>query len=144
MSEEIKDKLKVAYMKVAETFAECSSATRLKVGAVLIKDTNIISFSYNGTPSGYPTNDCEDANGNTKEVVIHAETNLLIKLCSQGGVGAKDSIMFITHSPCFNCSKLIYQSGIKKVYYKHKYRCTDGLDFLQEMNIPTEQLICQP
>ena len=137
---EIKEKLLYAYMETAEVFSRCSTAKRLKVGAVLVKDSNIISFSYNGTPSGYKTNNCEDEEGKTTPVVIHAEANLLLKLCQNQSVGAKGSTMFITHSPCFQCSKMIYQAGIKKVYYKTKYRLTEGIDFLKEMNIEVEEL----
>ncbi len=135
----MQEKLKLAYMEIAHVFARCSSATRLKVGAVLVKDQNIISFSYNGTPSGYPTNTCEDHAGVTLPEVIHAESNLLTKLAKQGGVGSQGSIMFITHSPCFNCAKLILQAGISEVYYATEYRIADGIHFLRKLGVKCEQ-----
>jgi dCMP deaminase len=135
----IPDKLKNAYMKTAYSFSECSTAKRLKVGAVLVKDNNIISFSYNGTPYNW-SNICEDENNVTLPEVIHAETNLLIKLARNGNSSAQGSTMFVTHSPCFQCAKLIYQAGIKEIYYSQQYRCKDGIEFLQKMGIQVSQL----
>ena len=139
----IPDKLKMAYMQIAHVFAQCSSAQRLKVGAVLVKDQNIISFSYNGTPSGWPSNQCEDTSGVTLPEVIHAESNLLTKLAKQGGIGSQGSVMFVTHSPCFNCAKLILQAGISEVYYSVEYRITDGIIFLQKNGVNVTQLVLQ-
>jgi dCMP deaminase len=141
---EIPDKLKYAYLKIAHVFAQCSSAQRLKVGAVLVRDQNIISFSYNGTPSGWYSNQCEDTSGVTLAEVIHAESNLLTKLAKQGGVGSLGSVMFITHSPCFNCAKLILQAGVSKVYYSVEYRLTDGIEFLRKSGIQCEKLVLEP
>lgn len=141
---EIPDKLKYAYLKIAHVFAQCSSAQRLKVGAVLVRDQNIISFSYNGTPSGWHSNQCEDTTGVTLPEVIHAESNLLTKLAKQGGVGSLGSVMFITHSPCFNCAKLILQAGVSKVYYSVEYRLTDGIEFLRKSGIQCEKLVLEP
>ena len=135
-------------MKVAETFAELSTARRLHVGAIVVKDDRIISIGYNGMPSGWDNN-CEDEivesysgyEGSihrtvlkTKPEVLHAETNAIAKLAksTESGDGAT---MFITHSPCLDCAKLIYQSGIKSVYYRNTYRSDDGVEFLKKCNI---------
>ena len=130
----MKKKFVDAYMKVAETFAELSSARRLHVGAIVVKDDRIISIGYNGMPSGW-TNDCEDLvvyrkeiepgvfnneythEWKTKPEVLHAETNAIAKLAKSTESG-NDATMFITHSPCLDCAKLIFQSGIKSVYYQ--------------------------
>ena len=134
-------------MKVAETFAELSSARRLHVGAIVVKDDRIISIGYNGMPSGWDNN-CEndfglDFNGNrtlvTKPEVLHAETNAIAKLArsNESGLG---STMFITHAPCLDCAKLIHQSGIKSVFYRNEYRDTSGVDFLKNCNIEVENV----
>lgn len=129
----MKQKFIDAYMDVAERFAQLSSATRLQVGAIVVKDDRIISIGYNGMPSGWD-NVCEDENNKSKPEVLHAETNAIAKLARspESGEGAT---MFITHSPCIDCAKLIYQSGIATVYYKHDYRSTQGVEFLKKSNI---------
>lgn len=143
----MKEKHKRAHMKAAFAYAECSTAKRLQVGCVLVKDNRVISIGYNGMPSGW-TNACEDLVGvddvgtpvtRTKPEVLHAESNAIAKLarCSESGEG---SSAFITHQPCLNCAKLLYQSGIREVYYVHPYRLNDGLDFLKECNIPVERI----
>ncbi|MEY4334218.1 MAG: tRNA-specific adenosine deaminase [Bacteroidota bacterium] len=143
----MKEKLIKAYMKTAQTFAECSTARRLHVGAIVVKDDRIISIGYNGMPSGWDNN-CEDElkwpNGDikfleTKPEVLHAESNAISKLArsSESGEG---STMFITHSPCLACSKLIYQSGIKKVYFGQAYRDSSGIEFLAKCKIDVEQI----
>ena len=146
----MKDKHKIAHMKSAFNYAECSTATRLQVGCVLVKDNRIISIGYNGMPSNW-TNECETKeiwkDGKqltqpmlvTKPEVLHAETNAIAKLarCSESGEG---STAFVTHQPCMDCAKLLYQSGITEVYYVHKYRLTDGVDFLEKCGIKVEQL----
>mgnify|MGYP001113282073 CR=1 FL=1 len=143
----MKEKHKHAYMKTAEIFAECSTAVRAKVGAIIVKDDRIISIGYNGMPSGWD-NVCENFVGfdnggkerlNTKPEVLHAEMNALMKLAKSTESGDGSSI-FITHSPCLECAKGIYQSGIKKVYYSVNYRNTDGIDFLEKCNIKIEKL----
>jgi dCMP deaminase len=147
----VKEKFVNAYMKVAETFAELSSARRLHVGAIVVKDDRIISIGYNGMPSGWDNNceyediDFSDAiygepqtvinkGLKTKPEVLHAETNAIAKLAksTESGDGAT---MFITHSPCLDCAKLIYQSGIKSVYYRNTYRSDDGIEFLKKCKI---------
>ena len=130
-------------MKTAETFAELSSAQRLHVGAIVVKDDRIISIGYNGMPAGW-SNVCEDVTEDgslkTKTEVIHAETNAIAKLArsNESGLGAD---IFITHSPCLECAKLIYQAGIKNVYFKHKYRDDSGVKFLLDSKVNVEELI---
>jgi dCMP deaminase len=128
----MKQKFIDAYMDVAERFAQLSSAKRLNVGAIVVKDDRIISIGYNGMPSGWD-NECEHE-GKTKPEVLHAESNAIAKLAksSESGNGAT---MFVTHSPCIDCAKLIYQSGIAAVYYKNDYRSTQGIEFLNKSNI---------
>ena len=142
----MKAKFKTAYMDVAARFAQLSSAVRLQVGAIVVKDDRIISIGYNGMPSGWD-NVCEDKvwtqDGDyglkTKPEVLHAESNAIAKLarCSESGEGAS---IFITHAPCIDCAKLIYQSGIRQVYYRSSYRNTDGIEFLKKCNIGVEHL----
>jgi len=143
----MKQKWVDAFMDTAERFAQLSSAVRLKVGAVVVKDNRIISIGYNGMPSGW-TNECEteighvlDESGNivetrmkTKDEVIHAEANAIIKLARDGESG-NGSILFCTHAPCIHCAKLIHGAGIETVYYRNSYRDTKGLDFLTTCNI---------
>ena len=139
-------------MKVAETFAELSSARRLHVGAIVVKDDRIISIGYNGMPSGWDNN-CEDEigrvmddNGNvyearlkTKPEVLHAETNAIAKLAKSTESGM-DATMFITHAPCLDCAKLIYQSGISSVLYRNTYRSDDGVAFLEKAGVTIEKI----
>jgi dCMP deaminase len=142
----MKQKLIQAYMQTAKTFAELSHARRLHVGAIVVKDDRIISIGYNGMPAGWDNN-CEnkvwDKTGDyelkTKPEVIHAESNAISKLArsSESGDGAT---MFITHAPCIECSKLIYQSGIKKVYFGQAYRDTSGVEFLNKCKVSVEQI----
>ena len=124
-------------MDVAKRFAQLSHAKRLNVGAIVVKDDRIISIGYNGMPSGWE-NECEIEN-RTKPQVLHAESNAIAKLArsNDSGLGAD---LFITHSPCIECAKLIYQSGIKRVYFGEHYRSTDGLDFLKASNIDVTQV----
>ena len=134
-------------MDVAERFAELSSARRLHVGAIVVKDDRIISIGYNGMPAGWDNN-CEeeirypDAEGvtlKTKLEVLHAETNAIAKLAksNESGLGAT---MFITHAPCLDCAKLIYQSGIGSVLYRNSYRDTSGVTFLEKSGIQVTQV----
>jgi len=138
----MKQKFIEAYMDVAERFSKLSSAKRLNVGAIVVKDDRIISIGYNGMPAGWD-NECEvcthvDDVGNptlvTKPEVLHAESNAIAKLArsSESGEGAS---IFITHAPCIDCAKLIYQSGIAAVYYKTDYRSTQGIDFLHRSDV---------
>jgi dCMP deaminase len=176
----MKEKLKKAYMKTAEIFAELSHARRLHVGAIVVKDDRIISIGYNGMPAGWE-NDCEikdymsiDAGGwlnpeeietnwpfeevvafpqnddtvwerimryqlKTKAEVLHAETNAISKLAKSNESG-NGAAMFITHSPCLDCAKIIYQSGINSVFYRNNYRSDDGINFLKKSGVIVEKL----
>ena len=138
----MKDKLKQAYMKTAETFAELSHARRLHVGAIVVKDDRIISIGYNGMPAGWD-NDCEnvleDGTLKTKPEVLHAETNAIAKLARSNESGL-DGDIFITHAPCLDCAKLIYQAGIRRVFYRTAYRDNAGVDFLEASKVRVEQL----
>jgi dCMP deaminase len=138
-----------AFMDTAERFAQLSSAKRLQVGAVVVKDNRIISIGYNGMPSGW-TNECEELVHRiaeepilrTKDEVIHAEANAILKLARDGESG-NGSSLFCTHAPCIHCSKLIHGAGISKVYYRDTYRDSIGLDFLEKCNIEIERVTCQ-
>lgn len=134
----MQDKFLQAHMWAAEVYASLSSAKRLKVGAVVVKDNRIISIGYNGTPSGWD-NCCEDEDGKTKPEVIHAEANAITKLASSNESG-KDAEMFITHAPCMECSKLIYGAGIRSVYYRNQYRDDSGIAFLRSCGVSIESL----
>ena len=128
-------------MDIAQRTAELSSARRLQVGAIVVKDDRIISIGYNGMPAGWDNN-CEHESIDvdkgliliTKKEVLHAETNAIAKLAksSESGLGAD---LFVTHAPCMDCAKLIYQSGIKRVHYGLAYRDDSGIEFLQRSNI---------
>jgi len=171
----VKQKFRDAYMKTAEVFAGLSSARRLHVGAIIVKDDRIISIGYNGMPSGWDNN-CEDVvtpslpylHGDgptlktkpevlqeqqlpkdsnewkryrltTKPEVLHAETNAIAKLAksTESGSGAT---LFVTHSPCLDCAKLVYQSGINTVYYRNSYRSEDGIHFLEKAGVKVEKI----
>jgi dCMP deaminase len=162
----MKDKFIDAYMDVAERFAQLSSARRLHVGAIVVKDDRIISIGYNGMPRGWDNN-CENTEYigsdeqipspdemkqlgftgtdqgwyrlKTKPEVLHAETNAIAKLAksNESGLGAT---MFITHAPCLDCAKLIYQSGIGSVLYRNSYRDTSGVTFLEKSGIEVTQI----
>jgi dCMP deaminase len=141
-----------AYMDMAERFSQLSSAVRLKVGAIIVKNHRVISIGYNGTPEGWDNN-CEeivdrvDEKGihwystKTKDEVIHAEANAILKLAKDGESGI-DSTLFLTHAPCIHCAKMIYGAGIKEVYFKNTYRNDDGIKFLEkcDVNIMRAQL----
>lgn len=131
----MKEKWVSAYIDIAERISLLSSAKRLKVGAIIVKDHRIISMGYNGTPSGWD-NTCEDENNKTKLEVIHAEMNCIQKLAKSNESG-ENSTMFITHAPCINCAKAIHGSGIKNVFYKNLYRSNEGLIFLNLCNVNT-------
>lgn len=142
----MKEKFIDAYMKTAEVFAELSSARRLHVGAIVVKDDRIISIGYNGMPSGW-TNDCEDViqlsddtvELKTKSEVLHAETNALAKIAKSTN-SSEDASLFVTHAPCLDCAKLIYQSGINSIYYRNSYRDEKGIDFLKKAGVIVEKV----
>ncbi|NLP57106.1 dCMP deaminase family protein [Lutibacter sp. B1] len=122
-----------AYMKMALEWAKLSYCKRRQVGALIVKDRMIISDGYNGTPTGFE-NCCEDDNNYTKWYVLHAEANAILKVASSTQ-SCKDSTLYITLSPCKECSKLIHQSGIKRVVYADQYKDTAGLEFLEKAGV---------
>ena len=157
----------LAYMDAAERFAQESNAVRLKVGALIVKDNRILSVGINGMPSGWP-NECEekiylnelanpfmnDAERDaeypyqdeygyyklvTKEETLHSESNALSKALHDGQ-STRGATFFVTHSPCIHCAKMIYQSGVKALYYRHAYRCNKGLEFLEKCGIEIHQI----
>jgi dCMP deaminase len=161
----MKQKFIDLYMDWADRTAQLSHAKRLQVGAIIVKEDRVISMGYNGMPSGWDNN-CEDTvfvlheevmgtdmnslgytqtdNGNwvklkSKPEVLHAETNAISKLAksSESGDGAS---IFITHAPCVDCAKLIYQSGINSVFYRSAYRSTDGVEFLTKSGVTVVQI----
>ncbi|MBQ8773097.1 MAG: dCMP deaminase family protein [Muribaculaceae bacterium] len=121
------------YLRMARIWAENSYCHRRKVGAILVKGQMIISDGYNGTPAGFE-NICEDDNGITKPYVLHAEANAISKVARSGN-SSEGSTLYITASPCLECSKLIIQAGIKRVVYNDLYRIQDGLDILKRAGI---------
>jgi dCMP deaminase len=162
----MKTKFIEAHMKAAEVYAELSTATRLHVGCVAVKNDTIIGIGYNGMPSGWDNNceeieyiakeDCqytdkylvyngytETAHGwsklHSKKEVLHAESNCLAKIARSTN-SSDGASLFVTHAPCLDCAKIIYQAGIKEVYYKHSYRETSGLDFLKKCKIDVVQV----
>ena len=170
----MKQKFVEYYMRLADETAKLSSAVRLQVGSVIVRDQQILATGYNGTPTGW-NNDCEDIElmpydsiqnldpteiwhqwpyqGNfwidgvfvekryrlkTKSEVLHAESNALMKI-ARSTESSDGAAMFCTHAPCLECAKLIYQSGIKKLYYRDTYRDFSGVEFLQKGNVDVEQ-----
>jgi len=130
-----------AYLKMALEWGKLSHCKRKQVGALIVKDRMIISDGFNGTPSGFE-NCCEDESGNTKWEVLHAEANAILKVASSTQ-SAKNATLYITLSPCTQCSKLIHQAGIKRVVYANAYKDDAGLKFLEKagielMNLPYE------
>ena len=121
------------YLMMARIWATNSYCKRRQVGALIVKDKMIISDGYNGTPSGFE-NECEDENDATKSYVLHAEANAITKVAKSNN-SSEGSTLYITTSPCMECSKLIIQSGIIRVVYQEKYRITDGLDLLERAKI---------
>lgn len=142
MTDEKRLKYDRAYLKMAFEWGKLSHCKRKQVGALIVKDRMIISDGFNGTPSGFD-NCCEDEEGITKWEVLHAEANAILKVASSTQ-SAKGSTLYITLSPCTQCSKLIHQAGIKRVVFANSYRDTSGIDFLAKagveiMHLPYEQ-----
>ena len=125
------------YLQMAAIWAENSYCKRRKVGALLVKDRMIISDGYNGTPSGFE-NVCEE-DGVTKPYVLHAEANAITKVAKSGN-SSDGATLYVTASPCLECSKLIIQAGIKRVVYRDEYRLTDGVDLLRRAGIQVEKV----
>lgn len=121
------------YLRMARIWAENSYCTRRKVGALIVKDKMIISDGYNGTPAGFD-NVCELDDGTTKPYVLHAEANAITKIAKSGN-NSDGATLYVTTSPCMECSKLIIQSGIRRVVYSESYRLTDGVDLLKRAGV---------
>ena len=143
----MKEKYIIAHMKAAQVYAELSTAVRLQVGCVIVKDNTIIGIGYNGMPSGWD-NVCEmvkhkDFTGTvlmkSKPEVLHAETNAIAKV-SRSSNSTDGADLFVTHAPCLECAKLIYQSGINSVFYRDTYRSEEGIKFLQKCNVEVKQI----
>ncbi|MCD6544839.1 MAG: dCMP deaminase family protein [Flavobacteriaceae bacterium] len=127
-----------AYLKMAKEWSKLSHCKRKQVGALIVKDKMIISDGYNGSPTGF-NNECEDENGNTKWHVLHAEANAILKVASSTQ-GCNNATLYLTLSPCKDCSKLIHQSGIKRVVYAAAYKDTTGLEFLKKAKVELNYL----
>lgn len=138
MKEKKQLKYDVAYLRIASEWSRLSYCKRKQVGAIVVRDRMIISDGYNGTPSGFE-NCCEDAEGLTKWYVLHAEANALSKL-ARTTQSCENATLYITLSPCKECSKLIHQSGIKRVVYQHGYRDDSGIEFLQKAGVIVNQI----
>ena len=130
--------LDIRYLRMARIWAENSYCERRKVGAIVVKDKMIISDGYNGTPEGFE-NVCEDSNHITKPYVLHAEANAITKLARSSN-NSEGATLYVTASPCIECSKLIIQSGIKRVVYGEKYRLEGGINLLKRAGVEVEYL----
>jgi dCMP deaminase len=138
MKEAKQKKYDVAYLRIAAEWSKLSYCQRKQVGAIIVRDRMIISDGYNGTPSGFE-NCCEDEEGLTKWYVLHAEANAISKVACSTQT-CEQATLYITLSPCRECSKLIHQSGIKRVVYQHGYRDTSGVDFLEKAGVQVSQI----
>lgn len=127
-----------AYMRMAAEWAKLSHCTRKQVGALIVKEGMIISDGYNGTPTGFP-NDCEDEQGITLWYVLHAEANAIMKVARSTN-NAREATLYLTHSPCKECSKLILQAGIKRLVYMDAYKDASGLDLLRKGGVLIDRL----
>ncbi|MEN8815801.1 MAG: dCMP deaminase family protein [Nonlabens sp.] len=138
MKKEKQHRYDVAYLRMATEWGKLSHCERRQVGALIVRDRMIISDGYNGTPSGFE-NFCEDDEGYTKWYVLHAEANAILKVAGSTQ-SCRDATLYITMSPCKDCSKLIHQSGIKRVVYIEGYKDDSGLQFLKKAGVITEQI----
>ena len=127
-----------AYLRLALSWAQLSHCRRTKVGAIIVKDSIIISDGYNGTPAGFD-NSCENEEGNTHWYVLHAEANAILKVARSSN-NCKDATLYLTHSPCKDCSKLVLQSGITRLVYQEAYKDTSGIDFLKNAGLEVVKL----
>ena len=127
-----------AYMRMASEWSRLSHCQRKKVGALIVKEGMIISDGYNGTPTGFP-NDCEDVNGLTHWYVLHAEANAIMKVARSTN-NALGATLYLTHSPCKECSKLILQAGIKRLVYLDAYKDPSGLELLENGGVLIQRL----
>ncbi len=138
---EKKQALDKRYLRMARIWSENSYCTRRKVGALLVKDKMIISDGYNGTPSGFP-NICEDETDHTYPYVLHAEANAITKVARSNNSSA-GSTLYVTASPCIECSKLIIQAGISRVVFSELYRMSDGVDLLRKAGVEIVYIPCE-
>ena len=136
MKEKKQNKYDKAYLRIAREWGQLSYCTRKKVGAIIVKDRMIISDGYNGTPSGFE-NCCEDAEGLTKWYVLNAEANAVLKV-ARSTQSCEGATLYITMSPCKDCSKLIHQAGIKRVVYQDGYKDNSGIEFLERAGVAVE------
>ena len=127
-----------AYMRMAQEWSKLSHCTRKQVGALIVREGMIISDGYNGTPTGFP-NDCEDAEGLTHWYVLHAEANAIMKVARSTN-NARGATLYLTHSPCKECSKLIMQAGIKRLVYLDAYKDPSGLELLRNGGLMVHKL----
>jgi dCMP deaminase len=127
-----------AYLRIAKEWSQLSYCKRKQVGAIIVKDRMIISDGYNGTPSGFE-NCCEDEEGLTRWDVLHAEANAILKV-AKSTQSCNGSTLYVTYSPCTDCSKLIMQAGITRVVYLEEYRDTNGLDFLRRAGVEVKKI----
>ena len=146
MNKQKQQRLDNTYMQMAECWAQLSHSKRSKVGALIVKDQMIISDGYNGTPTGFD-NRCEEdvisgtiLSEKTKWEVLHAEANAILK-CAKHGTSLKGGTLYLTMSPCKNCAKLIFQSGITRVVYRDEYRDKEGIAFLKRSGIQVSNII---
>ena len=138
MRKEKQRRYDTAYMNMALEWAKLSHCKRKQVGALIVKNRMIISDGYNGTPSGFD-NCCEDENGETHWYVLHAEANAILKIASSNH-DCNGATLYLTMSPCKECSKLVHQAGIKRLVYLNGYKDTSGLAFLENAGVEIEQL----
>lgn len=138
MTKEKQKRYDTAYMNMALEWAKLSHCKRKQVGALIVKNRMIISDGYNGTPSGFD-NCCEDENGETHWYVLHAEANAILKIASSNH-DCNGATLYLTMSPCKECSKLVHQAGIKRLVYLNGYKDTSGLVFLENAGVKIEQL----
>jgi dCMP deaminase len=138
MTEKKQAKYDKAYLRIAAEWSKLSYCKRKQVGAIIVRDRMIISDGYNGTPSGFE-NCCEDNDGLTHWYVLHAEANAILKVANSTQ-SCRDATLYITLSPCKECSKLIHQSGIKRVVFKDGYKDMSGLEFLEKAGVKVDQI----
>lgn len=128
----------VMYMRMAFTAALESHAKKRQVGAIAVKNDNVIGIGINGTPVGWPDNNCEDEYGKTLPFTLHAETNMVSKM-AKSSVSSEGSTVYCTCAPCLDCAKVMYQAGIKRLVYWDDYKNTNGVEFLKKLNVEVEK-----
>jgi dCMP deaminase len=138
MSEEKQLRYDKAYLRMAKTWSDLSHCERKQVGAIIVKDGMIISDGFNGTPSGFD-NCCENESGETRWYVLHAEANAILKV-AKSTHNCQNATLYLTLSPCKDCSKLVVQSGIKRIVFTSAYKDTSGIDFLRKAGIEISQI----